>query len=124
MPARIRSRNGFTLLEIIITIVILSVGLLVLSQAFSTGMLASTDAENVDLALNIAQAEMEEIRNTSFSGIGSSEPTSDPNFPNFTTTVTVTGTDPKEVNVSVAWNVQAGSTSISLTTFIANCSCY
>jgi len=124
MPARIPSRNGFTLLEIIITMVILSLGILVLSQAFSMGMLASRDVENVDLALNIAQAKMEEIRNTSFSNIGSSGPTNDSNFSNFTTTITVTGTDPKQVGVTVAWNVQGGSTSVALTTLIANCSCY
>jgi len=124
MPARIPSRNGFTLLEIIITMVILSLGILVLSQAFSMGMLASRDVENVDLALNIAQAKMEEIRNTSFSNNGSSGPTNDSNFSNFTTTITVTGTDPKQVGVTVAWNVQGGSTSVALTTLIANCSCY
>ncbi len=104
--------------------VILSLGILVLSQAFSMGMLASRDVENVDLALNIAQAKMEEIRNTSFSNIGSSGPTNDSNFSNFTTTITVTGTDPKQVGVTVAWNVQGGSTSVALTTLIANCSCY
>lgn len=115
---------GFTFLEIIITTVILTIGITVLSQAFSTGMLASTDVENVDLALNIAQANMEQIRNTAFASISSSGPTTDANFSNFSTTVTVTGTDPKQVVVTVAWNAQGGSTNVALTSLIANCSCY
>lgn len=55
------NHKGFTLLEIIIATVLLTIGVIALSQAFSTGMLASTDTENVDLALNIAQAKMEEL---------------------------------------------------------------
>ena len=127
MPDKIPSRRtktrhsqGFTLLEIILTILLLILGVIALSQAMSTGMLASTDAENVDLALNIAQTKMETIKNTAFSGIASNGPTADANFPNFSTTVTVTGTDPKQVDVTVAWNVQGGSTNVGLTTLVAN----
>lgn len=87
-------------------------------------MLASTDVENVDLALNIAQAKMEEIRNTAFANISSSGPTADPNFSNFDVTVAVTGTDPKQIDVTVAWKAQGGSPNVALTSLIANCSCY
>lgn len=124
MPARILSLKGFTLLEILLTLLILSVGMIALSQAFSAGVLASTDVENVDLALNIAQARLEEIRDTSFSGIGSSGPAADSNFPNYEVTVAVNGTDPKQVGVTVAWNVKGGTTNVVLTTLISNCSCY
>jgi type IV pilus assembly protein PilV len=120
-PARIHSRNqGFTLLEILITVVLLTVGVLALSQAFSTTLLTSTDAESVDLGLNIAQAKMEELKNTAFSSLASSGPTADSNFPNFNMTVTVTGADPKQIDVTAAWNVKGGSTSVGLTTLRAN----
>lgn len=125
MRARTRSRNsGFTLLEILVTLVILALGVTALSQAFSTGILTSTDIENVDLALNVAQAKLEEIRNTSFAGIASSGPTADPNFSNFNVTAAVSGTDPKQVDVTVDWNVKGGSESLALTTLVSNCSCY
>lgn len=121
---RIRSRRlqGFTLPEILITIVLLTVGVIALSQAFNTGMLASTDAENVDLALNIAQAKMEELKNTNFSSLASNGPSTDPNFSNFNVTVSVTGADPKQIDVTVAWNVQgaATGTNVVLTTLRAN----
>ena len=132
MPGRIRSlkgnarppslENGFTLLEILITILILGISVFAVFQAFSTGLLSSTDVENTDLALNLAQAKMEELRNTAFASLASSGSTADPNFPNFNTTVSVTGTDPKTVEVTVAWNVQgqASSTSVVLTTLRAN----
>lgn len=118
-PIRFRNR-GFTLLEILISLAILTVGAIALTHSFSAGMLASTDVENVDLALNIAQAKMEEVKNTAFASIASSGPSADANFPNFTTTVAVSGTDPKQVDVTVAWNVQGGSTSVGLTTLVAN----
>lgn len=112
--------KGFTLLEVLITVVILVLGVTALYGALSNGMLASADIQNVDLAMNLAQAKMENLRNTAFAGIASSGPTADANFSNFSTTVTVTGTDPKQIDVSVAWNVQGGSTSVSLTTLKAN----
>ena len=112
--------KGFTLLEILLAILLLAIGVVVLSQAWSVGLLASTDVENVDLASNIAQAKMEEIKNTSFASLASSGPTADAQFSNFNTTVAVTGTDPKQVVVTVAWNAKGGSTNVALTTLVAN----
>lgn len=103
-----------------ITTLILALGILALSQAFSTGLLSSTDVENTDLALNIAQAKMEELKNTAFSSLASSGPAADPNFSNFNVTATVTGTDPKTVAVTVGWNTQGGSPSVTLTALRAN----
>ena len=114
------SRRGFTLLEILGALLLLAIGVAALSESFSTGILASSDAENVDLALNIAQAKMETLKNTSFASLASSGPTADANFSNFNVTVAVSGTDPKQIDVTVAWNVQGGSTSVALTTRRAN----
>ena len=117
----IRSRkSGFTLLEVLITLVLLTLGMMALSQAFSTGMRAATDVENVDLACNIAQSKMEELKNTSFASLASSGPTADANFPNFNVTTSVTGTDPKQIDVTVSWNVQGGSTNVALTALRTN----
>ena len=59
-------KNGFTLLEVLLATIIVVVGVTAITGAFSSGIFATTDVENVDLALNIAQAEMENIKNTDF----------------------------------------------------------
>ena len=115
------TKRGFTLLEILITIIILTVGVIALTGAFSSGISAATDVENVDMALNIAQAKMEEIKDTAFASLADSGPTADANFSNFNVTVDVAeGDNPMQVDVTVAWNVKGGQTGITLTTLVAN----
>ncbi len=113
-------QRGFTLLEVLGALLILVLGVTVLSESFSTGILASSDVENVDLALNIAQAKMETLKTTAFSSLANSGPTADSNFSNFNVTVAVTGTDPKQIVVTVDWNVKGGSINAILTTSRAN----
>ena len=113
--------NGFTLLEVIIATVILTVGVSAIIMALNSGVFASSDAENVDLALNIAQAKMEEIKNTSFASLADSGPTTDANFPRFSTTVNVAeGHNPMQVDVTVSWQVKGGQTNVALSTLVAN----
>jgi hypothetical protein len=89
--------------------------------ALNSGIYATSDIENVDLALNIAQAKMEEIKNTAFGSLADSGPTADANFPRFSTTVNVAeGQNPMQVDVTVSWQVKGGQTSIILTTLVAS----
>ncbi len=113
-------RSGFTLLEVLATVIFFTLAFVTLMQVFSAGMRAATDVESEDLALNIAQAKMEELRDASFAGLASSGPTADGNFPSYNVTVSVTGTDPKQIDVTVDWNVQGGSTNVVLSTLRAN----
>lgn len=118
--------QSFTLLEILITLIILTVGVIAITRAFNAGLLASTDIENVDLALNIAQAKTEEIKNTPFADLADSGPVpadSDPasSLARFNVTVDVAeGQNPMQVDVTVAWDVKGGQTDITLTTLIAD----
>ena len=101
--------KGFTLLEILITIIILTIGVIALTSAFSSGLLSSSDAENVDLALNIAQAKMEEIKDAGYASLADSGPTADVNFPRFDVTVDVgVPADPRQVDVTIGWETQSG----------------
>ena len=116
-----RVRDGFSLLELMIALLIFTGGVIAIIWAFSAGMSATTDIENVDLALHIAQAKMEEIKNTPFANLTDSGPTADPRFSNFNTAVNVgEGQNPMPVEVTVAWNVKGGSANITLTTLAAS----
>ncbi len=115
------TKRGFTLLEILITIVILTVGIVAITSAFSSGIFAATDVGKVERALNIGQAKMEEIKDTAFASLADSGPTADANFPDFNVTVNVAeGEDPMQVDVTVAWNAKGGQPSVTLTTLVAN----
>ena len=111
--------EGFTLLEIILAIAIFSASIIAIMRAFSSGLASSGDAENVSLAVNIAKEEMEKIKNTSFASISGNGPvpadTTAP-FSRFNVTVDTTGSNPKQIDVTVDWNVQGGTAGIVLTT--------
>jgi len=116
-----KKSSGFTLLEVLLALLLLTGSVVAICWAHSTGMYASADIENVDLALNIAQAKMEDIKNTPFASLADSGPTPDANFPNYNVTVNVAeGQNPMQVDVTVAWNVKGGQTNVLLTTLVAN----
>lgn len=122
---RIRNLKGFTLLEVLIATVILTVGTVAIIWAFNAGLYATTDIENVDLALNIAQANMETVKNQNFADIDTdaeiSALVSNHGFSNFTVSGDVAeGQNPMQVDVTVAWPVKGGQTSLTLTTLAAD----
>lgn len=115
------TKTGFTLLEVLITILILAIGAVVILWAMSMGLFARSDIENIAQALNISQAKMEEIKDTAFGNINSSGPTADGNFPLFSTTVTAnSNSNIRQVDVNVSWPTKGGNTNISLATLVAN----
>ena len=56
------SLAGFTLLEILIALVLFTVGVVVVVGLFGDGLLSSSDAESTTIAMNLAQKKMEEMR--------------------------------------------------------------
>lgn len=121
-------KKGFTLLEVLLAVVILAGGIIAIMQAFSAGMFASTEAENVELAFGVAQAKLERIYGTS-GGI-TDEPrhnVCDDGFAggvysnqNFQVQVATDNNNPERVDVTVYWTTKGGDTSIKLTTLVAN----
>ncbi len=115
--------RGFTLLEALITIVILVVGVVALLQVFSIGMFADTGVENATVALNLTQEKMEEIKDVSFyfdiDSFVSARANLGGDFADFDREVTVSG-DPKQVNVVVYWTVKGEDQSINLVTLFAD----
>lgn len=125
----IRIRNhGFSLLEILITIIILTIGVIAITRAFSAGMFASSGIESVELALGIACAKLEDIYGTT-GGVANEvlHDVSSDGFvgdiyqnQNFQVEVVTDDNDPEQVDVNVYWDTKGGQTSVTLTTLVAN----
>ncbi len=103
------------------TILLLTGGVTAIATVLNQGLLASAGVEDVNVAVAIGNAKMEEIKNTAFGGLADSGPTADPTFSDYDVTVNVAeGTDPMQVDVTVDWDTQGGSASITLTTLAAD----
>ena len=120
-----RRARGFTLVEILITIVIFAITIGAVTRAFNAGARASSETEKINLAIKIAQTKMEEIQFTvKESGVDSlvsvdSEP--DVEFSNFNVTIDAAeGQNPKTVTVTVAWQAAGGQADTALTTMVAD----
>lgn len=117
--------KGFTLLEVLIAVVLFTAGTIALITALNSGIFSVGDVEKTRLALNIAQANMELIKNKSFTDIDTdteiSNLVSNLGFSDFTVSGNVAeGQNPMQADVTAAWNVRGGVTSVTLTTLVAN----
>lgn len=65
----LQRHEGFTLLEVLIAIVILSLGLLGLSAMTISTIRGLTFSEKMTTATNLAQEKMEDIKNTAYAGV-------------------------------------------------------
>lgn len=126
MPGRIpspeRRTGGFTLLEVLLALLLVTTGFLALSQAFSTGLFSSAGDENILISTHLAQEKMEEIRNQSYSSIANETRTSVSGFSGFEREVLVTTplTNLKQVNVNVYWFSKGDELSTGLVSYVSN----
>lgn len=116
-------KKGFTLLEMLVTIMLLSVGIVSILRMMSMAMFADVDAENATIALYLAQEKMEEIKDaSSYSNIDSfaaSKAALTGDYTDFQREVTVSG-DPKQVNVLVYWTTKGDELNIDLVSLFEN----
>lgn len=117
-------KRGFTLLEVLITLVVITGGMMALLMAFSLVTGASRGAEEEGIAVNIAAAKMEELYNTSYADLVDSTSDSSAMFSGLSGyTVKVTTTkpeDPARVTVTVSWPAKGGTASVELITLKAD----
>jgi len=127
--------RGFTLLEILIANLLLVAGTLAIVWALSTGIFATSDVENTDLALNLAGEKMEDVfgdlKNTDLTTLvlatyeaGKSETITDFNL-DFDVMVDLTDQNPPnqdllQIEVTVEWDTKGGTASVVLTTLVAD----
>ena len=116
-------KKGFTLLEMLVTIVLLTIGIASILQMMSIAIFADTNTENSAIAYYLAQETMEDIKDaSSYSNIDSfaaSRASLSGDFSDFDREVTVSGT-PKQVNVIVYWSIKGQDQSIDLVSLFAD----
>lgn len=117
-------KRGFTLLEVLITLVVITGGMMALLMAFSLVTGASRGAEEEEIAVNIAGAKMEELYNTRYADLADSTSDSGDMFSDlagYTVRVTTTKPeDPAKVTVTVSWPAKGGTASVELVTLKAD----
>lgn len=116
-----RNEYGFTLLEVLIAVLLFAVGVIAIVALFSTGLISSADAESTTIAMNLARARMEEIKNKDFTLMNNEAKGTIGGFPGFQREVLVTTAlaDLKQVTVNVYWTFKGGETDVSLITYIS-----
>ena len=126
---RLRDNNsGFTLIEVLAAMLILSVGLLGIA-ALITGIISSNKLSNrISTATVIAQDKMEQIRMTGYSGMPVSDTTTTEDYNSITnyslykrvtfTEVANPDAGMKKITVTVSWDSDAHS--VELKTIIAD----
>jgi type II secretory pathway pseudopilin PulG len=61
--------RGFTIVELLVAVIIFVMTITALVMAFSTGLMAIRAARETSTAVQVAQQEIEDMRNTPFNGI-------------------------------------------------------
>lgn len=123
---RLRNNNsGFTLMEVLVAMLILSVGLLGMA-ALITGIINSNKLSNrISTATVLAQDKMEEVRRVGYSGMPASNTTTEENtvidYPLYKRVTFTEVANPdagmKKITVTVYWDLDAHS--VELKTILA-----
>ena len=123
-PQPICPNAGFTLIESMVALVILSITLLALAGLQVTALRGNTLSRSMTTAVSIAEQKIEQLKNTPFANVQSESSTQvTVANRNFTRQVTVTNDSPllntKTVSVLVTWQDKAKTHTVPLTTIIA-----
>ena len=115
---RVRNRRGFTLIEIMVAVTLLSIGLLGMA-GLTVGIMRGNSLSNqVTTATALAQAKMEDIKRVGYSG--ATESTEDYNaisgYPLYKRATEIDVDTPdlkmKTVTITVSWNSDASSIAV------------
>ena len=116
-------KTGFTILEMLISVVLLVVGTVAVLSMFGTGIIADAGIEKSTVALALAQEEMELIKGAdSWDAIdcfASPRTNIGGDYPDFDREVAVDG-DPKTVRVLTYWTARGTTQTVELATLFTN----
>jgi len=100
-----KSENGFTLLEVMVSLLILATGLLGVIALSTASVEVNSNANHLTWAYQTAQADLEKLRSLPWGSISNGSRTATSNGVAFTSNWTVaTAGNIKNVIVSVVWN--------------------
>lgn len=71
MQKRRQIQSGISMLEVVVTVFLVTLGLLVVMTSFIAIAKANRHAERMDIATSLARLELEQMRNTQFANIQS-----------------------------------------------------
>jgi prepilin-type N-terminal cleavage/methylation domain-containing protein len=117
--------EGFTLIEIMIAVAVISIGLLALGGLQVSLVRGNAFSQRMTAAISVAEQTMEQIKKTPYAAIQSEPATQVPaSGLTFTSQVTVTPNSPlantKTVNVTVTWSEGLRTHTIPFATIIAH----
>jgi prepilin-type N-terminal cleavage/methylation domain-containing protein len=113
-----RHKHGFTLLELLITMVLLVVGVVSVVGALSAGFAADQNVGSQAVALGLAQEGMESVKAANFNSVVAQARAAVSGFDGYDREVTVSGTDLKHVMVSIYWTFKGQEQHVDLDTLI------
>ena len=117
------SRPGFTLFELLITIFLIVTALFPLLSFLSQNLLVSGGSHSEMIAINLAQAKMEELKSRYFNLITDEAKAAVPGYPGYQREVMVNLplSSLKDVKVYVFWTPSGGSSEhVSFESYVAN----
>ncbi len=114
--------RGFTLLEVLLTIILMVTGFVLLLQALATGLFAGGENETELVTISLAQEKMEELRNKSYSNIANETKATVSGYPAFWREVVVATPQVglKQVSVNVYWFTKSDELNLSLVTYVSD----
>lgn len=125
----LKNGAGFSLLEVMVAVIILGFGLLAIMHLFPIGLKASKISQDTTVASFLAQAKMEELRNTGWNQLSiatTTEPYEDITgylgFKRVTTVDNVETADPglKRITVEVFYKPYGAERSVKLVTLFTD----
>jgi type IV pilus assembly protein PilV len=99
-----KNQKGFSLLEVMVSLIILSIGLLGAAAMTTTSIKTNSNANQLTVACQTVQAEMETLRNVAWGSVGNGSASRESNGVSYATSWTVSTTgNVKDVAMSVSW---------------------
>lgn len=115
-------RKGFTLLELLLTIILMAAGFIFLLQGATVGIFASGENESELIAASLAQEKLEEIRNKSFLNINNEAKALVAGYAPYQREVIVGAplASLKQVSVKVYWVAKDDELNVTLVTYVSD----
>jgi len=116
------NKKSFTILEVLLAIILISVGFAVLLHSISIGLFAGGENESELVAIKLVQDKIEELRNKSYANIANEAKAAVSGFSGYEREVVVITpqTDLKQININVYWLSKSSELNTGIATYVSN----